>query len=209
MNFLEEFAGTVKQRGEGVELNFMARAAERGFQVSKPFGDSACYDVTVEANGRFLRIPVKSTTRRHLDGYTCRLARSHDKKYERGDLDFYAVYIIPESVWYILPEEVNPRGNGHICLAPKREAEKYRRYKEAWHLLREGLGQSAESLPLEPAGEETDAGLLPAEQAPDAEAGDILEMRGAVDPAPKVGFDRDLMRRRMAACFERFGGGNK
>ena len=53
---------TCKERGEWAELCFMARAAERGLNVSKPHGDSASYDVGVEQNGRYLRIQVKSTT---------------------------------------------------------------------------------------------------------------------------------------------------
>ena len=53
---------TCKQLGEWAELCFMARAAERGLNVSKPHGDSASYDVGVEQHGRFLRIQVKSTS---------------------------------------------------------------------------------------------------------------------------------------------------
>ena len=53
---------TCKERGEWAELCFMARAADRGLNVSRPHGDSASYDVGVEQNGRFLRIQVKSTS---------------------------------------------------------------------------------------------------------------------------------------------------
>jgi hypothetical protein len=34
----------------------MARAAEHGFSVSKPWGESQAYDVTVESGGKFLRV---------------------------------------------------------------------------------------------------------------------------------------------------------
>jgi hypothetical protein len=40
--------GTCKQQGEWAELCFMARAAGHGLRVSKPYGDSASYDVGVE-----------------------------------------------------------------------------------------------------------------------------------------------------------------
>jgi hypothetical protein len=50
-----------KLRGEWAELRFMARAAEQGFQVSKPWGETARYDFVVEAAGRFVRVQVKST----------------------------------------------------------------------------------------------------------------------------------------------------
>ena len=45
-----------KHRGEWTELVFMTRVIERGFSVSKPWGDSARYDVAVERCGRFLRV---------------------------------------------------------------------------------------------------------------------------------------------------------
>ncbi len=34
-----------KERGEWVELQFMAQAAQRRFAVSKPWGDTRAYDV--------------------------------------------------------------------------------------------------------------------------------------------------------------------
>jgi hypothetical protein len=51
-----------KMRGEWAELRFMARAAEHGLRVTKPWGDSAKYDFAVERQGRFLRVQVKSVT---------------------------------------------------------------------------------------------------------------------------------------------------
>jgi hypothetical protein len=77
---------TAKQFGEWAELCFMARAEERGLNVSKPHGDSASYDVGVEQNGRFLRI-----------------VRSQHRRYGPGKLDFFAVYLIPIDLWYIIP----------------------------------------------------------------------------------------------------------
>jgi hypothetical protein len=40
-----------KERGEWGELCFMARAAEHGLRVTKPWGDSAPYDFAIEHNG--------------------------------------------------------------------------------------------------------------------------------------------------------------
>ena len=47
---------TCKLQGEWAELLFMTRATERGFSVSKPWGESQAYDVTVESGGKFLRV---------------------------------------------------------------------------------------------------------------------------------------------------------
>jgi hypothetical protein len=45
-----------KQRGEWVELRFMAAAAERGFHVLKPWGDTRPYDVGIDHTPNFLRV---------------------------------------------------------------------------------------------------------------------------------------------------------
>jgi hypothetical protein len=42
---------TLKQRGERVELEFMAQAALHGYHVLKPWGDSLEDDVAIEHNG--------------------------------------------------------------------------------------------------------------------------------------------------------------
>ena len=51
-----------KQRGEWVELQFMAKAAQRRFAISKPWGDTQAYDAGIEYGPNFLRVQVKSTT---------------------------------------------------------------------------------------------------------------------------------------------------
>ena len=123
-----------KQFGEWAELCFMARAAERGLNVSKPHGDSASYDVGVEQNGRFLRIQVKSTTFRRKGSYTCNIVGRKRERYGSGLLDFFAVYLVPIDLWYIIPFEV-AEGNLSLNLTP-RKGHKFSQYMEAWNLLR-------------------------------------------------------------------------
>ena len=53
---------TLKERGEWVELQFMAAAASRGYHVLKPYGDSLAYDVGIDHGGRLMRVQVKSTS---------------------------------------------------------------------------------------------------------------------------------------------------
>lgn len=125
---------TCKQLGEWAELCFMARAAERGLNVSKPHGDSASYDVGVEQNGRFLRIQVKSTTFRRKGSYTCNILGPKRERYARGTLDFFAVYLVPIDLWYIIPFEV-VEGNLSLNLTP-RKGHKFSQYMEGWNLLR-------------------------------------------------------------------------
>jgi len=128
---------TYKQRGEWVELLFMTRAAERGFNVSKPFGDSTRYDVSVENEGRFRRVQVKSTSAAHGDeGFVCTLKRTGIAYYRLEEVDFFALYVVPEDVWYILPAAVVLRLASNIRLAPQDKKQKYHRYIEAWNLMR-------------------------------------------------------------------------
>ena len=125
---------TCKERGEWAELCFMARAAERGLNVSKPHGDSASYDVGVEQNGRYLRIQVKSTTSCRKGSYTCNIVGPKHERYGWGKIDFFAVYLVPVDVWYIIPFGV-VEDNYSLNLTP-RKGHKFSQYMEGWSLLR-------------------------------------------------------------------------
>ena len=131
---------TCKERGEWAELCFMARAADRGLNVSRPHGDSASYDVGVEQNGRFLRIQVKSTTFCRKGSYTSNITGPKHERYPRGKVDFFAVYLVPVDVWYIIPFDV-VEGNLSLNLTP-RKGHKFAQYMEGWNLLR-GAGKKA------------------------------------------------------------------
>jgi hypothetical protein len=127
-------ARTCKQLGEWAELCFMARAADRGFCVFKPHGDSASYVVGVEQNGRFMRAQVKSTTFRRKGSYTCNILGPKRQRYTSNKLDFFAVYLVPIDVWYIIPFEI-VQGNHSPNLTP-RSGHKFSHYMEGWNLLR-------------------------------------------------------------------------
>src|SRR5580700_5664838 len=94
-----------KQRGEWVELVFMTLAAQRGFAVSRPWGDTQAYDVGIEHGSNFLRVQVKSTTSRLGAGYRCQFKPNHLKRrdYSLAQIDIFAAYVIPEDAWYLIP----------------------------------------------------------------------------------------------------------
>jgi hypothetical protein len=132
-----------KQRGEWVELRFMATAAERGFYILKPWGDTRPYDVGIEHGQNFLRVQVKSTTCRTGTGYFCQFKPHYLKKqdYTLDQLDLFAAYVIPVQTWYIIPAALllgDIRKTG-IMLYPveplKKDRYSYEAYKEAWPLL--------------------------------------------------------------------------
>lgn len=128
-----------KLRGEWAELCFMVRAAEKGLQVSKPWGETAHYDFAVEHDGHFVRVQVKSTMFKDRGGYSCTV-RGCRGPYEGDPFDFVAAYLIPENLWYIIPAEMI-RGQGSIAVYPRLKKSKYGPYREAWHLLRGGAGR--------------------------------------------------------------------
>jgi hypothetical protein len=124
-----------KRRGEWVELVFAVRAMELGLRLARPWGESSGYDFTVDQGARIVRVQVKSTTfKESAEGYSCTLKDSKGP-YKKRSFDFVAAYVIPEDVWYILPEK-KIRGMWSVGLYPKLETAKYREYQEAWYLLR-------------------------------------------------------------------------
>jgi hypothetical protein len=123
-----------KLRGEWAELCFMTRAAEHGLCVTKPWGETARYDFAVEHDGQFVRVQVKSTMFVDRGGYSCSV-RGCRGPYQGNPFDFLAVYLIPEDLWYIIPAK-KVKGQGSVALYPKLKKSQYKRYREAWGLLR-------------------------------------------------------------------------
>src|SRR5579871_3416254 len=143
-----------KQRGEWVELEFMAKAAQRRFAVSKPWGDTQPYDVGVQHIPNFLRVQVKSTTVRSGAGYRCQFLPNHKRKhdYSLDEIDLFAAYVVPEDVWYLIPAVLllgkRRRIMAMLCpLVPpvKKASYRYEIYREAWHLLTKSRIELAQS----------------------------------------------------------------
>jgi len=141
-----------KRRGEWAELCFQLRAAEHGLILAKPCGDCAPYDFLVacperaitnqracperansDRRGHFLRVQVKCTLYKRDNSYQCSLTANHIL-YTPAQIDFFAAYVIPVNVWYILPLAAT-HSQPDILLSPHRQNSKYSQYKEAWHLL--------------------------------------------------------------------------
>jgi hypothetical protein len=127
-----------KKQGEWVELQFMARAAAHGLTVSKPWGDSSPYDCVVESDRVFNRVQVKSTAKFRDNAYECAIndlvAKTRRRRYAPGDFDFYAIYLVREDLWYVIPASAVERKRA-IALNPHYRKSRYISYLEAWHLL--------------------------------------------------------------------------
>src|SRR5436309_15308954 len=84
-----------KRRVELAELAFMRKAANLGFAVAKPWGDSDRYDVVCRFEKTFWRVHIKSVlalkpSRRH---FVVHLKNCGGKTYSREDIDFIVAYI--------------------------------------------------------------------------------------------------------------------
>ena len=129
-----------KKRGHWAELRFMAKAAELGFQLNKPLGDTAQYDVVIDLGGRFVSVQVKSTffqaSNLKPGNFVASLFRVNgpDHRYEQSDFDYLAVYCIPKDIWYIIPSAVASRKHA-ICVCPGDKQNQWEHYREAWYLL--------------------------------------------------------------------------
>ncbi len=122
-----------KKRGEWAELVFAMRATALHLSLARPWGESSGYDFTVDQGSRIVRVQVKSTIFPEGSGYSCTLKDSRGP-YKKNSFDFVAAYVIPENIWYIVPEK-KIRGMWSIGLHPELEVSKYGKYQEAWHLL--------------------------------------------------------------------------
>jgi len=84
------------ERGEWSEIRFVGRAAEQRFRVSKPWGNTAPYDLMVEREGAIHRVQVKSTMSRVSKGaYSCRMPSGKRLKHILEEIEFVAAYVIP------------------------------------------------------------------------------------------------------------------
>lgn len=142
MRIWEKFK-SFKLRGEWVELEFMAAAALHGYHVLKPWGDSFEYDIAVEHAGGISRVQVKSSSARNGTGYLCQFRRNYllHKPYSLDEVDIFAMYVIPEEAWYLIPAEVilTPPRKLAVTLCPvtalRKNRYRYEQYREAWGLL--------------------------------------------------------------------------
>lgn len=127
---------SAKARGEWAELVFLQEARRRGFQVAKPIGDTAAYDVLLDNGRRIFRVQVKSASHVQDRGYkVIAAAGSRSKRpYTARDIDFLAAYIVPLDLWYIFPARAfSPRLS--LWMFPGSHRGLYEPYRTAWHLF--------------------------------------------------------------------------
>ena len=135
-----------KRQGEIAELAFMHMAMERGFAVSKPYGDSTRYDFIVEGEGKLTRVQVKSTSQLFQGGYFLNAQRRLNWgvcPYDQEEVDVIAAYVTPENAWYVIPVAAL-KSRKSLRVYPHRPTKdwKWGRFRERWELLRNNRRQS-------------------------------------------------------------------
>lgn len=124
----------VKEFGELCEMEFAVAAMKRGMIVSKPL-QTTKYDLIVDNRKSRLRVQVKAT--RYLNKNKYEISISHGceskKLYNKKQIDFFAIYIQPEDLWYFIP--VDFINCAKIGLNINSETSKYKQFKNAWHLI--------------------------------------------------------------------------
>ncbi len=115
----------------------MLRAMDCGLILSKPLWESAPYDFIVEAaNHRLSRVQVKSVGTMIRCGYAISTHGAGNRAYRRGEFDFFAAWVAPLDVWYIIPAAaVLPARSAALYPHVKGSWGKYEKYREAWRLL--------------------------------------------------------------------------
>jgi len=142
-----------KRRGEWAEMKFMVRAAEAGFTVSKPYGDSARFDFVVGQRPPLYRVQVRSTRiLNNADAYVCRFTWGKQVRYSRRDFDFLAIYVVPCDAWYVIPIAALLPARLYVSVYPHHPLTHSRLepYREAWHLLGTPGSQECAASPCEP-----------------------------------------------------------
>ena len=126
-----------KELGELAQAEFICTAMRNGLRISEPFGDNQKYDFIVDNGHKLHRVQVKSTSC-YLEKKDCyQLGTSYGSSgknlYTHKDIDFFACYIEPEGLWYIIP--VYSVTTPSIRIYIKSDASKLSHFKNAWHLI--------------------------------------------------------------------------
>lgn len=111
----------------------MLKAISLGFGVAKPWGDSDRYDFILNAGHAFCRVQVKSIWVKRY--YTVKTSGHSCSPYTADEIDFLAVYIIPEDLWYVLPVALIG-GRKAIYIRPSSPRCVFQQYRENWDLFR-------------------------------------------------------------------------
>jgi hypothetical protein len=128
-----------QKKGELAEMAFIYKAESLGLDVAKPYGNSNRYDLVVRSGQRFWKVQVKASgfiTCGNYRVYAERIQRGRAIPYTADEIDFLAVYIIPEGTWFIIPVRAfAPLRSLHLYPRGAPDGGRFEQYREAWWLM--------------------------------------------------------------------------
>ncbi len=133
-------AQLISEKDTGVigELAFSAEAMRHGYKVAQPLGDNEQFDLLLTAGGdRLYRVQVKSSANPLKDVYTYVIRRGKNKtKY--SEVDVFALYMIPERIFFIIPRvEAADRTTIKLRALPRQS--QWAIYRENWGIFESDL----------------------------------------------------------------------
>jgi hypothetical protein len=127
--------------GTLAEKQFLVDALKRNLLVSIPAHDHNGYDVIIQGKTKLYKVQIKATRQAEKNTgskhcYRVNIAKgtSNKKRYSKDEVDFFAVFLVDISQWYIIPLEVCTSVN--IRIHPVNTSHQFNSYLEAWHLFR-------------------------------------------------------------------------
>lgn len=119
------------------EKQFIVDAMKRNLLVSVPSYDHNGYDAIVQGKKNLYKVQIKSTRQKEFNknGYKVCVFRGRENKtrYEKHEVDFFAVYLTELSLWYIVPFAMCK--SSHIRIYPDKNNHRLNSFLEAWHLF--------------------------------------------------------------------------
>jgi hypothetical protein len=132
-----------KHHGDIGEITFMLRAKQNGFTVLTPYSSHSPYDIAIDNGQNIIKVQVKSTTtnitkdgKNYENAFKVVIGRGRSKKdrYERKDVDVFAVYIARIDKFYIIPfDDVKTKLLNFYPTNPQHHLNKY---LERWDYLK-------------------------------------------------------------------------
>ena len=121
-------------QGKGYEHLLISELILRGHNVSTPAVDMA-YDLLCETPAfDFIKVQVKSTSYKNGVSYIANVCYGGGKKlYDNNKVDVIAIYVIPEKLWYFIPNSLIKTNS--IRLNPSNENTKFGGYKNNWKIF--------------------------------------------------------------------------
>jgi len=116
--------------GDYAEFLFDANSVLVGLVVNRPIHPGTVYDRVVEYNGNFTKVQIKCVTKKRVGNgsYRAMLIKGNSTVYKKSEIDYFAVYVLPENCWYIFPNEeksnISFNGKNHL------------KYKNNWEALK-------------------------------------------------------------------------